>query len=173
MDAFSTSLARVDRVVTHWMAKHGVGILRVALGIIFFWFGVLKFFPGVSAEEDLATRTMSALTFGLLPENVSRVIIAAWECAIGLGLLTNRALRLALFLLFVQMLGALMPLVLFPHETFTRVPIVPTLQGQFIIKNFVLIAAAIVVGATVRGGRMVADPSVARAAGHEEERKLG
>lgn len=154
------------------MAKHGVGIVRVALGVVFLWFGVLKFFPGVSSEEALATRTISALTLGVLPVAVSRTLLAAWECAIGLGLLTNKALRLTLLLLFAQMLGALLPLVLFPDETFTRVPIVPSLQGQFIIKNFVLIAAAIIVGATVRGGRMVANPGAARAAEQEEERVL-
>ena len=166
------SLGRVDSLVTHWMAKYGVTIVRLALGIIFLWFGVLKFFPGVSSEEEIATRTMSAVSFGLLPPHVSRVMLAAWECAIGLGLLTGKALRLTLLLLFVQMLGTLLPLVLFPAETFARVPIVPTLQGQFIIKNFVLIAAAIVVGATVRGGKMVADPAIARDAATKEERKL-
>lgn len=166
------SLASSDRHITRWMAKHGVGILRVALGIIFLWFGFLKFFPGVSSEEGLATRTMSTISFGLIPANVGRVLLAAWECAIGLGLLTHKALRLTLLLLFVQMLGTLLPLVLFPDETFTRVPIVPSLQGQFIIKNFVLIAAAIIVGATVRGGRMVADPRAARAAQQEGERAL-
>lgn len=162
----------LDRQITHWMAKHGVGILRIALGVVFLWFGFLKFFPGASSEEELATRTMVAISLGLLPAHVSRVLLATWECAIGLGLLTHRALRLTLLLLFAQMLGTLLPLVLFPDETFTRVPIVPSLQGQFIIKNFVVIAAAIVVGATVRGGRMVSDPGVARAAAREEERVL-
>ena len=58
-----------------------------------------------------------------------------------------------------------------PAETFARFPVVPTLQGQFIIKNFIFIAAAIVVGATVRGGRVVADPAVARVAAKADERK--
>ena len=165
-------LASVDRAVTHWMAKYGVGILRVALGIVFLWFGFLKYFPGVSSEEEIATRTISALTLGLMPVHVSRVLLATWECAIGLGLLTNKALRITLLLLFAQMLGTLLPLVLFPAETFARFPAVPTLQGQFIIKNFVLIAAAIVVGATVRGGKIVADPAIARVAKQKEERKL-
>jgi uncharacterized membrane protein YkgB len=163
---------RADAFITHWMARHGVGILRVAVGVVFLWFGFLKFFPGVSAEEDLATRTIAALTFGAIPPSVSRVVLAAWECAIGLGLLANKALRVVILLLFAQMLGALLPLVMFPAETFTRFPVVPTLQGQFIIKNFVIIAAAIVVGATARGGRMVAHPDVAHAAATEEERLL-
>lgn len=165
-------LLRVDRYVTHWMAKHGVDIVRVALGVIFLWFGFLKFFPGVSSEEAIATRTMGVLSLGLLSPNVSRVLLATWECAIGLGLLTHKALRVTLLLLFAQMLGTLMPLLIFPGETFARIPFVPSLQGQFIIKNFVLIAAAIVVGATVRGGRLVANPSAARAGEEREERAL-
>ncbi len=166
------SLAQVDRRITHWMAKNGVGLLRVALGIIFLWFGVLKFFPGVSSEESLATRTISAITFGIVPPDVGRVILAAWECAIGIGLITHKALRLTLFLLFAQMLGALLPLVLFPELTFKTIPIVPTLQGQFIIKNFVLIGAALIVGGTVRGGKLVAAPGAARTGEQQEEQEL-
>lgn len=168
-----TSLAdffpRADRRITQWMAKHGIGITRVALGVVFFWFGFLKFFPGESSAEDLATRTISAITFGSLSPAVSGPLLAAWECAIGLGLLTGKALRLTLVLLFLQMLGTLLPLAIFPHETFTRIPFVPSLEGQFIIKNLVIIGAAMIVGATVRGGRMVGDPRAARVAGRVEE----
>ena len=85
--------------------------------------------------------------------------LAIWECVIGLGLLTGVALRAILLLLFVQMLGTLTPLVIFPAETFLRFPYAPTLEGQYIIKNAVLIAGAIVVGATVRGGRIDPEPN--------------
>ena len=84
--------------------------------------------------------------------------MAGWECLIGLGLLVGRGLRGILLLLYLQMLGTLTPIVLFPDEVFTRIPYVPTLEGQYIIKNLVLISAGIVVGATVRGGRIVPDP---------------
>ncbi len=77
---------------------------------------------------------------------------------IGLGLLVGIRLREVLLLLFVQMAGTLTPVFLFPEEVFTRIPYAPTLEGQYIIKNVVLIAAGIVVGATVRGGRVVAEP---------------
>ncbi len=75
-----------------------------------------------------------------------------------LGLLTGRFLRVTLALLFAQMLGTLTPLVLFPHEAFVRIPFLPTLEGQYIIKNLVLISAGVVVGATVRGGHLESDP---------------
>ncbi|MFC4427523.1 DoxX family membrane protein [Deinococcus navajonensis] len=96
------------------MARHGIALLRLSLGIVFFWFGVQKFFPGLSSAEDLATRTISVLTFGRLPAGVSLPVLATWECAIGLGLLTGRLLRLTLLLLVVQMAGTFLPLVLFP-----------------------------------------------------------
>lgn len=170
MPSLASAFPRTDRRVTEWMAKHGTDATRIALGLVFLWFGFLKFFPGVSAEESLATRTMSVLSFGVIPPGVSRTLLAAWECAIGVGLLTNKALRFTLLLLFVQMLGTLLPLVVFPHETFARIPFVPSLQGQFIIKNVVLIGAAILVGGTVRGGRMIADPHAAHVAERIEER---
>jgi uncharacterized membrane protein YphA (DoxX/SURF4 family) len=155
-------LRPIDIRITAWMAKHGVTIVRVALGLVFFWFGILKFFPGLSPAEQLAGRTIEHITFGVITPNVALPILATWECAIGIGLFTGVALRATLLLLFTQMLGTLMPLVLFPSETFIVFPLAPTLEGQYIIKNVVLISAAIVVGATVRGGRLVAKPAKGR-----------
>lgn len=147
-------LEPIDVRLTAWMARRGPDLLRVSLGIIFFWFGVLKFFPATSPAEGLATRTIATLSGGLVQPAVSLPVLAAWECLIGLGLLTGKFLRTTLFLLWAQMAGTLTPLVLFPHEVFTRFPLVPTLEGQYIIKNLVLISAGVVVGATVRGGRI-------------------
>ena len=118
---------------------------------MFLWFGVLKFFPNLSPAEDLAARTIEQLTFGLVQPDVSLPVLAAWESVIGIGLILGRWLRGILFLLAVQMAGTFTPLLLFPNETLTVFPIVPTLEGQYIIKNIVLIGAAMVVGATVRG----------------------
>ncbi|WP_264778576.1 DoxX family membrane protein [Deinococcus aetherius] len=147
-----------------WWARHGITLLRLSLGLIFFWFGVQKFFPGLSSAEALATRTISFLTFGWVPPQVSLPVLATWECAIGLGLLTGRLLRLTLVLLFVQMAGTFLPLLFFPHETFKIVPLVPNLEGQYILKNLVLVSAALVVGATTRGGRLIADGKAAQTA---------
>jgi uncharacterized membrane protein YkgB len=140
------------------MAAHGLTLLRFALGIVFFWFGVLKLFPGLSPAEMLAGRTIEALTLGAIPTAVALPILAVWEMAIGLGLFIGRWMRATLLLLFVQMLGTITPLFLFPAETFSTFPFVPTLEGQFIIKNVVLVSAAIVLGATVRGGELVPEP---------------
>jgi uncharacterized membrane protein YphA (DoxX/SURF4 family) len=147
----------LDASITRWMARHGLPLLRISLGLVFLWFGALKFFPGLSPAQDLAARTIEALSFGTVHANVSVPLLAAWECLIGLGLLFGIFMRATLLLLAVQMAGTLMPLVLFPSEVFTRIPYAPTLEGQYIIKNAVLISAAIVLGATVRGGRLVAE----------------
>ena len=151
-------IERLDVRITGTLARIGVPILRVALGVVFLWFGVLKFFPGVSPAETLAARTIEQLTFGAIRPNVSLPVLAAWESLIGIGLILNVWMRGILLLLAIQMLGTFTPLILFPTETFTVWPFVPTLEGQYIIKNIVLIGAAIVVGATVRGGRLVPEP---------------
>jgi uncharacterized membrane protein YphA (DoxX/SURF4 family) len=157
MSLLESLFDRVDKAITGWMARYGLLLLRWSLGIVFFWFGLLKFFDGLSPAQGLAARTISVLTLGKVPPSTSIPVLATWECLIGVGLLAGRAKRLTLLLLFVQMSGTLMPLLFFPHEVFLRFPYAPTLEGQYIIKNLVLISAAIVIGATVRGGHLVAE----------------
>lgn len=151
---------RVDTQLTDWMAVHGITLLRISVGIIFFWFGALKLFPNLSPAEGLAAETIQVLTFGIVTPNISLPVLAVWEVLIGIGLLTGRYMRITLLLLFVQMMGTVTPLVLFPDATFTIFPIGLTLEGQYIIKNLVLISAGIVIGATVRGGDIVTDPEI-------------
>lgn len=158
------------RLIT-WWAHHGIALLRLALGLIFFWFGVLKFFPGASSAEDLASRTITVLSFGHLPAQISLPLLASWECLIGLGLLSGRFLKLTLLLLFVQMAGTFLPLAFFPHETFVHFPLVPTLEGQYIIKNLVLVSAGLVIGATVRGGALIHDAGAASTAERTQSRQ--
>lgn len=150
MQDHKTLFNLVDKRVTTWMSKYGLLLLRLSIGIIFFWFGILKFFPGLSPAQDLAIRTIDLLAFGLIPGAVSINILASWEVLIGIGLLTGIYMRVTLFLLFLQMIGTMSPVFLFPAEVFTKVAYAPTLEGQYIIKNLVIISAGIVLGATVR-----------------------
>ncbi len=140
----------IDARITEWMGKFGIPLLRISLGIIFFWFGVLKFFPGLSPAQGLATRTIDLLSFGLISPEVAINVLAVWECAIGIGLISGTLLRTTLLLLFLQMMGTVTPVFLFPSEVFTQIPYAPTLEGQYIIKNLVLISAGIVIGSTVQ-----------------------
>ena len=146
---------QADDKITFFMRRFGILFLRISMGVVFFWFGFLKFFPGLSPADQIATTTITKLTFGIVKPNISIIILAIWETLIGLGLISGKFLRVTLFLLFTQMMGAMTPLLLFPAETFTQIPYAPTLEGQYIIKNLVLISAGLVVGATVRGGRII------------------
>ncbi len=144
---------RLDRRITFWMARYGLVIMRIGLGIVFFWFGALKLFPGLSPAEDLVRNT----TYFVDPDWFVPVL-AAWEMAIGLGLMFGKFMRLTLLLLFLQMPGTALPLVVLPEAVWTLFPFGLTLEGQYIIKNLVLIGAALVLGGTVRGGRLVPEP---------------
>jgi uncharacterized membrane protein YphA (DoxX/SURF4 family) len=143
----------LDRSIVRWLARYSLPFLRVGMGIVFLWFGALKFFPGLSPATDLAV-----LTFGLIPARLSLLLLATLETAVGLGFLSGRYMRLTLALLLFQMAGTLTPLALFPGELFLHFPYAPTLEGQYIIKNLVLIGGGLVIGATVRGGQIVAEP---------------
>lgn len=158
MRDLQSTFDRIDTRITRWMARYGIILLRVSLGIVFFWFGFLKFFPGLSPAQDLAANTIDRLTFGLIPPGVAIPILATWESLIGLGLITGRFMRATLALLFAQMVGTVTPIFFFPDLVFTRIPYAPTLEGQYIIKNVVLVSAALVIGATVRGGFLSPDP---------------
>ena len=136
------------------MSAHGIFLLRISIGIIFSWFGFLKFFKGMSPAETLAVKTIDALTFHLLNEKVIINGLAAWETIIGLGLIFNIYMRGILLLLFLQMIGTFTPLFLFPSDVFTHFPYALTLAGQYIFKNIVIVSAGITIGATVRGGKL-------------------
>lgn len=137
---------KVDPIVTKWMFRKGNLLIRVSIGVVFVWFGVLKFFPGLSPAQELAIRTIRELSFGILPDYVIINLLAFWEVTIGLGLIFGKFIREILLLLFLQMSGTFSPIFLFPGEMFTHFPYAPTLEGQYIIKNLVLITGGIVVG---------------------------
>jgi uncharacterized membrane protein YkgB len=154
------NIASVESSIYDWMARNGVLLLRLSIGIIFFWFGFQKFFPGISSAEDIATRTIEVVTFGIVSHPVSMPLLAAWEVLIGLGFLTGKYLRATIVLLYLQMAGTITPLFIFPEETFFMVPFVPTIEGQYIIKNIVFITGAMIIGAYYQG-RVIQKKAVA------------
>ncbi len=151
MKYFNTStLNEIDASMTKWMNRNGLFLLRVSMGIVFVWFGALKFFPGVSAAQDLAIRTIELLTFGLVPKVIIINGLALWEVLIGVGLIWGKFMKATLLLLFLQMIGTFTPIFLFPSEVFNHMPYAPTLEGQYIIKNIVIISAAMVIWGRLR-----------------------
>jgi uncharacterized membrane protein YkgB len=151
---FGPRFDRIDRQITRSMARAGIPILRIALGVVFIWFGALKLFPGMSPAEDLVRATVP-----FFRGDVFVPLLGVWEIVIGLGFVTGRFLRRAILLLFIQMPGTLAPAVLLPERVFEVFPYALTIEGQYIVKNFVLIGAALVIGATVRGGRLIEEPA--------------
>lgn len=146
---------RLDTRLNQWLVAYSIPLLRIALGGIFLAFGLLKFFPGLSPIEDLATRTTEALSFGMVSGRGAMVVIATLECLIGLLFITGRFLRVGVWLLGAQMLGAMSPLMLFPGELFPGSLHTPTLAAQYIIKDVVLVAAGMVIASTWTGARII------------------
>jgi uncharacterized membrane protein YkgB len=147
MSDFKTLLILLDRYeirVAAWMERHGYRLLAIAMGIVMIWFGALK--PlGLSPAEALVAKATAWIPIpGFLH------ILAAWEIAIGVCFLFKRLHRLALILLFLHMPGTMLPMITLPEETWVHFPIGLTLEGQYIIKNLVLVAAAIVLGGKLR-----------------------
>lgn len=150
---FEKQLQTIDLNITRWMAQNGLLLMRVGLGIIFLWFGALKLFPNLSPAEDLVRQTI----FFINPD-LFIPVLAVWEMAIGLGLLLGYKMRVTLLLLFLQMPGTALPLFILPEAVWTSFPFGLTLEGQYIVKNLVLVTAGIVLGGTVRGGYLEPEP---------------
>jgi uncharacterized membrane protein YkgB len=128
--------------------------MRIGLGLVFFWFGALKLVPSLSPAEELVRNTIY-----IVDPDWFLYVLAIWEVLIGLGLIFGKYMRLTLLLLFLQMPGTALPLVILPETVWTVFPYGLTLEGQYIVKNLVLIGAGLVLGGTVRGGRLDPEPS--------------
>lgn len=134
---------KFDDFLTHFLQNHGTDALRYSLAIVFIWFGILKPF-GLSSAIPLVKTTVYWF-------NPSWFIpfLGWWEVLIGVCFLIKPLWRVAIFLMAAQMVGTFVPLFLL-HDISWLSFGVPSLEGQYIIKNIVLIAAAIVVGGHVR-----------------------
>lgn len=136
--------------------ERSLSIMRGSLALIFTLFGALKLFPELSPAEELASNTVSALTLGLLPPALCRILLATAECAIGIGLLVPRLQRPALLCMLGHLAGTFTPFLLFPDETFAVVPLGLTLTGQYILKNVILVSGALVLWSAAEKPRVTA-----------------
>ncbi len=146
------TLNEIDKKISDFMENWGVLALRISLGIIFIWFGILKPF-GLSPAEPMLLATVEWIP--VFEPKTWLKIIGWWEVAIGIAFLFRPTIRIAIALLALQMVGTFMPLFLLPYVTFqaAHFPYAPTTEGQYIIKNLLIISAALVVGGTVRGSQ--------------------
>lgn len=134
---------------TFTISHRSIIVLRCSIGIIYIWFGMLKFFHGYSPAEELAINTINKLTFGLLSDNTSLLLLAIWEVLVGLLLLLGWRLRGVLMFMILHMVCTFTPLLLFPEVSFKYLPYGFTLVGQYIMKNIIILAAAGVLWQTV------------------------
>jgi len=145
------ALQKIDAGIHSWLRDHSIVLLRITVGLVFVIFGVLKFFPDVSPVEELTIKTTDELSFGLVPGHIAIVIIASLETIIGLLLIAGRFLRVAIYLLAGQLIGILAPLALFTGRLFDGPHNAPTLEGQYVIKDLILVASGFVVASTLPG----------------------
>jgi putative oxidoreductase len=147
-----------EAAIHRWLMCYSILALRISLGAVYVAFGVLKYFPGVSPAESLVLATTHLLSFGLVPalvpNGVVMVLVATLECAIGLMLITGRWLRVAIRLLAVHLVGILSPVVLLAGRLFAGPHHMPTLEGQYVLKDVILFTAAMVIATTVRGAAL-------------------
>lgn len=134
----------VDKEVTDWLKHHGYYFLKYSLALVFIWFGILK--PlGLSSANDLVMKTVY-----FVDPSWFVPFLGWWEVAIGVCILFRPLLRIGLFLMAMQMIGTFLPLILLPEVIYIKFPFVMTLEGQYIIKNLILIGAGMIVGSHAR-----------------------
>lgn len=135
---------RLDDMMIQFMAHHSARIIRITLSIVFLWFGMLKVI-GVSPVADLVARVVP-----WFPPEHFIPILGVWEMVVGFGLMLGIALRFTLFLFWLLLAGTFSVLVFEPNLTFQQGnPLLLTFEGEFIVKNLVLISAGLVIGGTL------------------------
>jgi len=128
--------------IKNWLSTER--LLAISLGVCYFWFGVLKFFPGASPAESLARETINLLTLGLIPSDLSIFLLAIWETSLGVLFMINYVKKPVVLLALVHIILTFSPMFLLPDLSFNGTAYLPTLLGQYIAKNFVFISGFII-----------------------------
>lgn len=137
------------------LSKHSVSIMQRTFGIVFLAFGVLKFFPGVSPAEELARMTMETLSFGILTGYAATLAVAILECLVGITMITGWFYRFGVVVLGVSLAGIVSPMILFTDRLFPGG--LPTLEGQYVFKDLILVGGALVLAAQALGAKLRVD----------------
>ena len=135
----------MSQLATVAVKRNYLSLLRISIGIIYVWFGALKFFQGYSPAEDLAIQTINRLTFNLVPQPANIILLATWEVAVGMLLILGIWVKQALIALVIHMICTFTPLFFFPSISFQFAPYGFTLVGQYIMKNIIILSAALVI----------------------------
>jgi uncharacterized membrane protein YkgB len=146
---------RATERLSRWLARYSIVVLRVSLGMVILGFGALKFIPGASPAEGLVMRTVDTLTLGIVDGRAAVLVTAVTEVFIGLTLITGVLLRVGLLVVAGWTVGIMSPVVLFFSDMFPSGG--PTLEAQYVLKDIVLGAAALVVAARALGARLTTE----------------
>lgn len=140
----TNTIEHIDVRIIRFLQKVSMPVARIALFIVFFWFGILKLFfisPANPLVEKLLTATLPFMTF-----NTFIVVLGVYEMLIAIVFITPKLERLAILLLIPHVFVTTAPLILLPGIAW-QTYFVPTLEGQYIIKNVMIVALAIVIAA--------------------------
>jgi len=139
-DSFSSLLFHLDQLLLDTLRRWSITTLRLALGSVFLWFGALKVF----GSSPVASLIQETYTF--MPISIFLLILGVWEMVIGIGIILKRALRFVLILLGIHLIGTFTAIGFNPGIFFVQgVPFCLTVDGEFVIKNVVLMTAALVI----------------------------
>ncbi len=137
--------SQIDLRLIDFFNRTFVPFARFSIFLIFFWFGFIKLL-GLSPASPLA-EALTAKTIGAQYFHTMFVILALLECIIGVLFLIPKTTRVVIPLLLFHMAIVCSPLLLVPNYTWQSL-FVPTLEGQYIIKNAVVVAVAIGIAAS-------------------------
>lgn len=131
--------------LSQFIQKKCVQISSISIGLIYTWFGVLKFFPGFSPAEELAQKTLSALTLNTINPEGLLITLGIVELFIGIALILNIRKRFLFYIILIHMFGTFTPLFLFPELTFNKPPLGFSIIGQYIMKNLVILSGILII----------------------------
>ncbi len=139
MEDIKNRLGNFDETLIGWMKRWSMPMARIAIFVVYFWFGILKvsaLSPANPLVASLLERTLPFISF-----DTFIILLGLYEMAIGVVFLIKGWERLAFLLLVLHLITVIMPLILLPAITWQSA-FVPTLEGQYIIKNILIIACA-------------------------------
>lgn len=134
----------LDKKLIVWFRRAYIPLARFAIFIVYFWFGALKVLdlsPASPLANELVSRTVGASNFRTL-----FILLGLYECLIGILFLFPKATRVVIPMLLAHMAVVSSPLIIIPNLVWDKF-LVPTLEGQYIIKNIAIIASAIGIAA--------------------------
>ncbi|MEN8139707.1 MAG: hypothetical protein ABFR97_00610 [Thermodesulfobacteriota bacterium] len=133
----------IDKKILAAFYRHGHAIHRISLGLIFIWFGLLKPFG------EKTTTSLLAHTIYFFPPEYILPLLGWWEVAIGVTLLVKKLIKYSVILQFIRIPGTILAFFVHPDICFVHFPYVPSPEGQYLLKDIIILFAGIAIAGTV------------------------